>query len=330
MYRILRAVLAYCFAALGFMCVLPQALAQNYQNYPSRPVRLIVPYAAGGATDNYARAFSQKFAEAWGQQWVVDNRPGAGGNVGAAVVAKANPDGYTLLLNTAGQAIAPGLYRRLSYDPVKELQPVVMLVRSIQVLVVNPGLGAASVAELLALARAQPGRINYGSNGVGSSPHLAGELFRSLAGVDIVHVPYKGDAGLTPALLANEVQMSFLPSPAAMPMVKSGKLRPLAVASGTRSRYLPEVPTVAEAGVPNYELSTWAGLFAPAGTPRDIVLKISAEGVRMILSQDMQKILANWGVEPIGIGAEGFEARYRSDVEKFTRLIRESGIPQED
>ena len=327
-HRVVSAVLTPCFAALCLLCI--PADTTFAQNYPAKPVRLIVPYAAGGATDNYARVFSQKFAEAWGQQMIVDNRPGAGGNVGSAVVAKATPDGYTLLLNTAGQAIAPALYRRLSYDPVKDLQPVVLLVRSIQVLVVSPGFAAGSVAELIALAKAQPGRINFGSNGIGSGPHLAGELFRSLAGINIVHIPYKGDAALAPALLSNEVQMSFLPSQAATPMVKSGKLRPLAVASGARSPFLPEVPTVAEAGVANYELSTWAGLFAPAGTPRDVVQKISAEGVRMILSPEMHKILTSWGVEAIGIGVEGFEARYRSDIEKYARLIREAGIPQED
>jgi len=300
------------------------------QNWPTKPIHLVVPYAAGGATDAYARVFGQKFSEAWGQQVIVDNRPGAGGNVGSALVAKAAPDGYTLLLNTSGQAIAPALYRKLSYDAQKELQPVVMLVRSVQVLVVNPSLEVKSVADLIAFAKAHPGRINFGSTGIGSGPHLAGELFRALAGVDIVHIPYKGDAGLSPALLANEVQMSFLPSQAAVALVKSGKLRPLAVASGTRSQFLHVVPTVAEAGVAIFDLSTWAGLFAPAGTPRPIVQKVSDEGVRMIHSPDILKILQNWGVEPIGTGVEGFERRYRSDIEKYTRLVREAGIPLQD
>ena len=312
----------------GFFAFMP--LLTLAQNWPTKPIHLVVPYAAGGATDAYARVFGQKFSEAWGQQVIVDNRPGAGGNVGSALVAKAAPDGYTLLLNTSGQAIAPALYRKLSYDAQKELQPVVMLVRSVQVLVVNPSLEVKSVADLIAFAKAHPGRINFGSTGIGSGPHLAGELFRALAGVDIVHIPYKGDAGLSPALLANEVQMSFLPSQAAVALVKSGKLRPLAVASGTRSPFLPDVPTVAEAGVANYDLSTWAGLFAPAGTPRPIVQKVSDEGVRMIHSPDILKILQNWGVEPIGTGVEGFERRYRSDIEKYTRLVREAGIPLQD
>ena len=300
------------------------------QTYPAKPLRIVVPYAAGGATDTYARVYGRKFTEAWGQQVIVDNRPGAGGNVGAAVAAKSSPDGYTILLNTSGLAIAPALYRKLSYDPVKELQPVVMLTRGVYVFAVPPSLAAGSLRELIALAKAQPGKLNFGSTGIGSGPHLAGELFRSLAKIDIVHIPYKGDSALTPALLANEVQMSFLPSQAAMPLVKSGKLRPLGVASGSRSAFLPEVPTVMEAGVPGYELSTWAGLFVPAGTPRDIVQKISAEGVRMLKAPDVQKILVGWGVEGIGMGVEQFEVRYRADVEKYARLVREARIPQVD
>lgn len=300
------------------------------QAYPAKPIRLIVPYAAGGATDTYARVFGPKFTEAWGQQVIVDNRPGAGGNVGAAVVAKSPPDGYTILLNTSGQAIAPALYRKLSYDTAKELQPVVMLVRSAQVLVANPSLGVSNVGELIKMAKAQPGRINFGSTGMGSGPHLSGELFRALTGLDMVHIPYKGDSALTPALLSNEVQISFLPSQAAMPHVRSGKLRPLAVASGSRSPYLPEVPTVAESGVPGYELSTYAGLFVPAGTPRDIVQKISAEAVRMIKSPEIQKVLVNWGVEAAGVGVEAFEGHFRADLEKYAKLVRDARIPLVD
>jgi tripartite-type tricarboxylate transporter receptor subunit TctC len=319
-----------CFLRAALVLILCAPLCALSQAWPTKPVRLVVPYAAGGATDTYARYFGIKFSEAWGQQVIIENRPGAGGNIGSAVVAKATPDGYTLLLNTSGQAIAPGLYRKLSYDPVKELQPVAMLVRSVQVLVVNPGVPAGSVGELVALAKAQPGKLNFGSTGIGSGPHLAGELFRALAGVNIVHVPYKGDSALTPALLAGEVQMSFLPSQAALPQVRSGKLRALGVASATRSPYLPEVPSVAEAGVAGYDLSTWAGFFAPGGTPRDIVQKISGETLRMLKMPDVQKTLANWGVENAAMAVEGFEVRYRADIDKFAKLIRDAGIPQED
>lgn len=314
--------------ALSSAMVLP--ICAHSQAYPVKPIRIVVPYAAGGATDNYARVFGPKFTEAWGQQVIIENRPGAGGNIGSAVVAKAAPDGYTILLNTSGQAIAPALFRKLPYDAAKDLQPVMMLVRGVQVLMVSPAVTATTVKELIAQIKAQPGKFNFGSNGVGSGPHLAGELFRSLAGVEVVHIPYKGDAALTPALLANEVQFAFLPAAAATPLIRAGKLRPLGVASATRTTFLPEVPTIAEAGVPNYDLSTWAGLFVPSGTPRDIVQKISAEGVRMIRLPDIQKILANWGVETLGVGVEEFEVRYKVDIAKYAKLIRDAGIPQED
>ena len=313
--------------ALAAGCLPAAAVAQAW---PAKPVRIVVPYAAGGATDTYARTFGAKLSETWGQPVLVDNRPGAGGNIGAALVAKGAPDGYSILLNTSGQAIAPALYRKLPYDTSRELQPVVMLVRSAQVLVTNPSLGVANVAELLKMAKAQPGRINFGSTGMGSGPHLAGELFRSLAGVDIVHIPYKGDSALTPALLSNEVQISFLPSQAAMPHVRSGKLKPLAVASAGRSAHLPDVPTIGESGVPGYELSTYAALFMAAGTPRDIVQKLSADTARMIKSPDVLKILANWGVEPAGIGVDQFEPIFRGDLAKYAKLVRDAKIPLVD
>ena len=297
---------------------------------PQKPIRLVVPYAAGGATDNYARVIGPRYAEAWGQQVIIENRPGAGGNIGSAVVAKAPPDGYTVLLNTSGQAIAPALFRKLTYDAARELQPVVMLVRGVQMLMVSPAVSANSVKELLSQIRANPGKFNYGSNGVGSGPHLAGALFASLAQIDVVHIPYKGDAAMTPALLANEVQYAFLPGAAATSLIRAGKLRSLGAASGTRVSFFPDLPTIAEAGLPGYELSTWAGLFLPGGTPRDIVKKMSDEGVRIMKLPDVQKFFANLGVETLAVGVEGFESRYRSDLEKYARLIKEAGIPQED
>ena len=318
--------LSACFAA----AIAAFAFSASAQSYPTKPIRIVVPYAAGGATDTYARVYGHKFTEAWGQQVIVDNRPGAGGNIGSAVVAKATPDGYTILLNTSGQAIAPALYRQLTYDAVKELQAVVMMTRGAYFLSVSPALPVSNLRELLALAKAQPGKLNFGTTGIGSGPHLAGELLRSLAAIDIVHVPYKGDSSLVPALVANEVQLSFLPAQAAMPMVKSGKLRPLGVASGSRSIFLPDVPTVMEGGVPGYDLTTWAGLFVPGGTPRDIVQKISAEGVRMMKAPDVEKIVASWGVEGIGMGVDEFEVRYRADVEMYARLVRDAKIPQVD
>jgi tripartite-type tricarboxylate transporter receptor subunit TctC len=314
--------------ALSMLALWPAAA--NSQSYPVKPIRLIVPYAAGGATDNYARVIGPRYTEAWGQQVIIENRPGAGGNIGSAIVAKAPPDGYTILLNTSGQAIAPALFRKLPYDAAKELQPVVMLVRGVQMLMVSPAVTAGSVKELIAQIKANPGKFNFGSNGVGSGPHLAGELFRSLAGLDVVHIPYKGDAAMTPAILANEVQYAFLPAAAATSLVRGGKLRALGVASGTRTVFFPDVPSLSEAGVPGYELSTWAGLFTPGGTPRDIVQKISGEGVRIMKLPDVQKFFANLGVETLAVGVEGFEVRYKADLEKYAKLIRDAGIPQED
>ncbi len=314
--------------AVAFCAALP--FAAPAQSYPVRPVHLIVPYAAGGATDAYARLYARKFTEAWGQPVIVDNRPGAGGNVGAAAVAKAAPDGYSVLLNTYGQAIAPALYRKLSYDPVKELQPVVMLTRGVSVLAVSSALPAANVRELVALARAQPGKINYASNGVGSGPHLSAELFKSLAGIDIVHIPYKGDAAMTPALMANEVQMAFMPAQAAFPLIKSGKIRAVGVSSATRSTYLPDVPSIAEGGVAGYDLSSWAALFATGGSPRDVVQKISADSIKMLGAPDVEKMLASWGLESAAMGVEAFEPRYRAEIDKFAKLVKDAGIPLVD
>ena len=304
--------------------------AASAQSYPVKPVRLVVPYAAGGATDSYARLYSRKFTESWGQSVVVDNRPGAGGNLGAAVVAKSAPDGYTLLLNTYAQAISPALYRKLSYDPIKELQPVVMLTRGVSVLAVSNALPANNVRELVALAKAQPGKINYASNGVGSGPHLSAELFKSLAGIDIVHIPYKGDAAMTPALMANEVQMAFMPAQAAMPLMKSGKIRAVGVSSAARSAYLPEVAAIAEGGVAGYDLSTWVAFFTTGGSPRDIVQKISAETIKILAAPDVEKMLAAWGVEAAAMGVEQFEPRYRAEIDKFVKLVKDAGIPLVD
>ncbi|MFM9969465.1 MAG: Bug family tripartite tricarboxylate transporter substrate binding protein [Burkholderiales bacterium] len=309
------------------LCTALPALAQSY---PVKPVRLVVPYAAGGATDSYARLYGRKFTEAWGQPVVVDNRPGAGGNIGAAIVAKAAPDGYSILLNTYAQAISPAIYKKLGYDPIKELQPVVMLTRGFSVLAVSTALPASNVRELVALARAQPGKINFGTNGVGSGPHLSAELFKSLAALDMVHIPYKGDAAMTPALMSNEIQMAFMPAQAAMPLIKSGKIRGIGISSATRSTSLPDLPPIAESGVPGFDLSTWVGLFTTGGAPRDVVQKISAESIKMLAAPDVEKMLASWGVEAEGMGTDLFEARYRAEIDKFVKLVKTAGIPLVD
>jgi tripartite-type tricarboxylate transporter receptor subunit TctC len=321
------------FLSLFFLSsVLPAFCLQSAiaQGYPNKPIRLIVPYAPGGSVDAMARVFGQKYSEAWGQPVLVENRAGAGGNIGAEVVAKSAPDGYTWLLNSVGQAIAPGLYRKLNYDAVRELTPVTEMVSTSLILACSPQLPVASVKELIARAKAQPGKLNFGSTGVGSAPHLVGEMLRSAAKIDIVHVPYKGDSQLYPALITNEVQLAIIPPQTGLAQVKSGKLRALAVTGASRASSLPEIPTMMEAGVPDFEFNGWVGLFAAGGTPADIVNRIAGEAARMLTLPDVTKYYAGWGVDPVGSRPEAFAVRYRSEIEKYTRVIREAKIPLVD
>jgi len=299
------------------------------QAYPIRPIRLIVPYAAGGAVDAMARVFGQKYAERLGQPVLVENRPGAGGNIGAETVAKAPPDGYAWLINTSGQAVAPGLYRKLNYDPLKDLAPVSLLVISTLILVANNEFPVTSVKELISYAKAHPGKVNFGSTGVGSGPHLAQELFKSSAGVDMVHVPYKGDAQLFPALFANEIQIAIVPSQTGLPHIRSGKLKVIGVTNAKRASALPESPTIGES-LPGYEFSGWDGLFTTAGTPAGILQRISGETARVLHSPDVARYYAGWGVEAVGSSPEEFAARYRDDVAKYAHIIREAKVPLVD
>ena len=314
-------------AALALAVAVGFPAAVLAQSYPSKAIRLIVPYAAGGAVDAYARVYAPKFADAWGQPVVVENRPGAGGNVGAELVAKSAPDGYTWLLNTAGQAIAPSLFRRLNYDAAKDLVPAAQIASTYLVLAVNLDVPAHSVKELVALAASRPGKLNFGSTGVGSAPHLVGEMLKSSASIDIVHVPYKGDVQLTPAVLANEVQLAFLPSGAALPMMKAGKLRALAMTGRMRSTAAPDLPTIAEAGMPGAEYNGWSALFVPSGTSADIVARIGAEMMRFVRSLDMAKYFAAWGVEPPNTPPEALAARYKAEIANYAKIIREARIP---
>jgi tripartite-type tricarboxylate transporter receptor subunit TctC len=304
--------------------------AAAQQSYPNRPIRLVVPYAPGGATDAMARVYAQKFQEAWGQPMLVENRAGAGGNIGAEVVAKSPPDGYTILLNTSGQAIAPGLYKKLNYDPLKDLVPITQLVGTSLVLVTSPQLPVNSPRELVALARAQPGKLNFGSTGIGSAPHLNGEMFKSAERLDVTHVPYKGDAQVFPALLANEVQFAFVPPQSGLAIIKSGKVKALAVTGSRRSSSLPDLPTLVESGVPGVEYNGWVGLFASAGTPREVVQKIADEAARMLHLPEVMKYNPGWGVDPVGSTPDQFAATFRAEVDKFAKLIREAKIPQAD
>jgi len=315
--------------ALGVALCLA-AIAAPAQNFPARPVHLVVPFAAGGAVDLIGRTFAQKLSDIWKQQVVVDNKAGAGGNIGADAVAKAAPDGYTLLINISGQAISAGLYRKLPFDPVKDFAPVTQLTSTFLILVSNPKVPARSVKELIALAKSRPGKLNYGSTGIGASPHLVGELFKSVAGIDAVHVPYKGDAPLTPALLTDEVQFAFLPLSAALQHIQSGKLRALAVTGAKRGASVPEVPTFIEAGLPEFEFSGWIGIFAPGATPRDLVHKISADFVKALNMPDVLERLPGWGYEPVGGTPEQFAAKYRADIGFYAKIIRDAKVPLVD
>jgi tripartite-type tricarboxylate transporter receptor subunit TctC len=311
-------------AGLALALVCAGAFAQSY---PAKPIRLVVPYPAGGPLDIMARAIGQKLTEAWHQPVVVDNRAGAGGNIGADLVAKAAPDGYTLLMGAvATQAINPALYSKIPYDPIKDFAPVALVAQVPNILVVNPSVPAKSVKELIELARAKPGTLNFASGSTGSTGHLAGELFNTMAGVKMVHIPYKGAAPAMADLLSGQVQLMFDNLASSLPNVKAGKLRALAVTTLARSAAVPDLPTIAESGLPGFDLTTWFGLLVPAGTPHDIVVKLNAEIVRALNSNDMRERLEKMGAEPPSDNTpEHFAAFIRSEAEKYAKVVKASG-----
>jgi tripartite-type tricarboxylate transporter receptor subunit TctC len=318
-----RAALAITFVWLAFA----PATAAFAQPYPSKPVRIVVPFAAGGAVDQLARILGARLQESFGQTVVIENRAGAGGTTGANDVAKAAPDGYTILQNTNGQAIAPAIYKKLPFDTLRDFIPVTQLVATSTVLVANPKLPARSVKELIALAKAKPGGLNYGMTGVGNSLHLTMEMFKRAAGIDIQAIPYRGDAPLNTALIAGEVDVAIVPLAAIVPHVQSGAIRALAVNSADRSALLPDVPTVSEDAVPGFEASGWQGYFVPAKTPPEVVAVIARETGKIIQAPDMQQRLRAMGNEPVGSGPEAFDALFRKDVARFAKVIKEAGIP---
>jgi tripartite-type tricarboxylate transporter receptor subunit TctC len=299
------------------------------QSYPTRPVHMVVPFAAGGAVDTVARALGQKLGESWKQPVIVDNRPGAGGNIAAEAVAKAPGDGYTLLITTQGFAISPGLYKKLPFDAVRDFAPVTQLTSSYLVLVSTPQLPSQSIRDLITLAKSKPGTINYGSTGTGAPPHLLGEVLKSAAGIDMLHVPYKGDAPLTQALLAGEVQVAFMPLAGVLPHIKSGRLRALGVSGKQRSTEMPDVPTFAEAGLP-LEFTGWLGIFAPASVQRELVTQIQREFARAIVAPDMLERWPAWGYLPVGNSPEEFAARLAADMTMYAKVIRDAKIPLQD
>jgi tripartite-type tricarboxylate transporter receptor subunit TctC len=308
----------------GLFAALP--LLATGQSYPSRPIRLVVPFPAAGTTDLLARAMAQKLSEALGQQVVVDNHPGAGGNIGADLVAKSAPDGYTLLMGTVGtHAINVSLYARMPYDAVKDFVPIVLVAGVPNVLVVNPALPVKTVADLIKLAKDQPGVINFASSGNGTSIHLSGELFKSPTGVQMTHVPYKGSAPALTDLIGGQVQVMFDNLPSALPQIKAGKLRAIAVTSIKRAPALPDLPTIAESGVPGFEASSWFGILAPAGTPREIVLRLNREANKALQGAEMKEKLLAQGAEAVGNSPEFFVDYIRSETVKWAKVVKDSG-----
>jgi tripartite-type tricarboxylate transporter receptor subunit TctC len=311
------------FTLLAAVAALPCALAQNY---PSRAIRLVVPSSPGGGTDITGRIVAQKLSEQLGQQVVVDNRAGAGTIIGNEIVAKAAPDGYTLLMGLSTLAINPSMYTKLPYDALKDFAPVSLAVLSPNILTVHPSVPAKSVKEFIALAKAKPGSITFGSAGLGTSPHLSGELLKVLAKIDIVHVPFKGSGQSVISLLAGEIGANFPSVPTAIPYIKAGKLRGLGVTTAKRTQALPDVPSIAEAGVPGYEATQWFGVLAPAGTPRPIIDRLNQEMVKMLRAPDVRERLIADGTDPVGDTPEEFAAYIKSETDKWTKVIKAAGI----
>lgn len=317
--------------ALLFAMVLAFAASPSFAAaYPDKPVRLIVPFPAGGATDVMARGMAQRLGTELGTQVIVDNRGGAGGTTAAEAAAHAAPDGYTLFFATMGtQAINPALYPRLRYDPLKDFAPISVTHLTPRVLVVGPQVSARNIAELVAQAKARPGALTYGSAGNGSSSHLAGALFESMADVKMLHVPYKGSAPLLTDVLAGRIDMTFDSYTVYEEHIKSGRVRALAVTSSRRLQALPLVPTVAEAGVRGYEVSNWLGLLAPAGTPKDVVAKIHAALGRAMAAPALREQLATLGIEPTFGSPEAFGTLIRSEIPKWAEIVKKSGATAE-
>ncbi len=290
--------------------------------YPDKPVRMVVPFPPGGGTDVVARAIALKLTEQWGQSVVVDNRPGAASMVGTEMLARAVPDGYTLGFVSMSHTINPSIYKKLPFDPIADFSPVVLAATAPNVLVVNPGVGAKSVAELVQIAKARPGKLNFPSSGNGGVSHLSMEMFRYAAGIDIVHVPYRGAGPALTALLANETQLMMATTPVALPQMKAGRLIALATTGLKRSSLAPEIPTVAEAGYPGFEADTWYGMLAPAKVPPALVNQANAAVTKMLTQADFKERLAHEGAQPAGGTPAQFAAHIKSEIEKWAKIVR--------
>lgn len=301
------------------------AVSSAYAEYPTRPIRLVVPSGPGGGTDSIARPLGQKLSDLMGQQIVVDNRAGAGGNIGVELAARAPGDGYTLLLATLSNVIGASLYSKLNYDLIRDFAPVTLLATTPELLAVHPSLQANSVKDLIALARSRPGQISYASAGNGTPTHLSGVLFERMTGTQLTHVPYKGGGPSIIGLVGGEVQISFAVMPSVVTQVRAGKLRGLAVSTPQRSSSMPELPTIGEAGVPGYEVMIWYGLLVPAGTPRPTVARLHAETVKALGFAEVRERLVAAGFDPRTMTPEQYGAFTRSEMNKWSRLVKESG-----
>ena len=322
--RIARCRIAVVVAALS--C----APALHAQTYPAKPVRMVVPFPAGGATDIVGRLIAQKLTESWGQQVIVDNRGGAGGTIGSEAVAKSPPDGYTLLVGTSStHAVAPSIYPKLGYDPVRDFTPVTLIANATILLAVHPSLPARNVRELIALAKKQPDALSFASSGNGGISHLVGEQFKSVAGVQMLHVPYKGDSPALVDLVSGQVHLMFGTAVSFLPYVKSGRLNALAVTNPKRSPIAPAVPTVAESGLPGFQALQWFGIFLPAGASKDVVAKVNGDVVKSLKLSDIRERMTSLGAEVVGSTPEQFAAFQRADTAKWAKVVKQSGAKLE-
>jgi tripartite-type tricarboxylate transporter receptor subunit TctC len=295
------------------------------QAWPAKPVKVVVAFTAAGTTDILARSVGQRLAERFKQQFVIENRPGAGGNIAADYVAKSAPDGYTLLMGTSSLAISQSLYKKLAYDLIRDFAPITQAVNYTNLLVVHPSAGVSNVAELLALARAKPGALSYGTAGNGTPPHMTGELFKSYTGVNILHIPYKGGAPAIADLVAGQIPMMFDNVPPLLPHVQAGKMRPLAVTSLKRISVLRDVPTLDEAGLKGFDSVAWNGVLAPAGTPKEIIARLNTEILRILSLPDVRERLSSQGADPVGGTPEQFAALIRAEIRKWAKVVKDSG-----
>src|SRR5690242_19118345 len=315
--------------ASGLLLALVMAHATAQSDYPSRPVRIIVPSPPSGGTDIVARVLAQHFTNAFRQQFFVENKPGAGNVIGIEAAARAAPDGYTLLVSASTIALNSVLYKKVPYDPVRDFTPITLAATAPNILVVNPKLPIKSVADLIAAAKAQPGKLSYGTPGIGTSPHLCMELFKSMAGVDLQHVPYKGTAAAVTDIIGGQIDVAFATALTAKPLIDAGRLRALALSGPRRSEALPNVPAVAEAGVPGYEAMQWYGLLAPAGTPAAIIERVHTEAMLALRSPEMKARLAADGAEPLGTTPAEFGAFIRRELDKWTKVAEAARIEKQ-